>query len=651
MPSSIFFNGQRRFRPNVYSRVINNLSAGAGIATGNVAIVGDFPQFKKATPATFASDLDFKDYLRGTNNDLAYASALLFNALTQGTIDSLTVVNAGSSTQASNTNDGVKVSSILYGIDGNRISYKITANSTAYDISVYLNGVEKEKVEALGDGAIATLRYTPAQANESFTKALLEIDSSELSVLGRLSLAEAIAQTGGDVLAGESVANGAVTITLQANQSADTIVTIAGLDATGSALSEDVTILSTGVDGDTYITTGSFSRVDSITLPASNSFAGVFECDVPIYVASLDNISNLEDSLNEIVALNNEISGAFSIDAPASILKGEDLDTLSATEIQATSASIKADVSTIVDWFNGSSYVQAIKSSGTAPTTLGTALRLTGGSNDATISSSEWQSAFDSIKAKNINIVVPFTDNVDYHIMAKDHADLSAIENGQERNVWVGVTANQTIDQAFSGWTKKLNDRNVAIAIQSIKFRSPNLAEKTLDPRFTACLFAGVQGSTPIAEPLTRKVPTSFVLETVENFEREKEASKAIRKGLVILADPNNTGLRIERSVTSYVKDNNPVYSEVSANESINSCVKFLRQALQAKIGNKITAGSKSDVENIAKANLAEQKNLGYILDFKDLSVSISGDTANVVFSVSAIEPLNFITVTANVVR
>ena len=32
--------------------------------------------------------------------------------------------------------------------------------------------------------------------------------------------------------------------------------------------------------------------------------------------------------------------------------------------------------------------------------------------------------------------------------------------------------------------------------------------------------------------------------------------------------------------------------------------MKFLRQALQAKIGNKITAGSKSDVENIAKAKL-----------------------------------------------
>src|SRR6056300_1058034 len=139
-----------------------------------------------------------------------------------------------------------------------------------------------------------------------------------------------------------------------------------------------------------------------------------------------------------------------------------------------------------------------------------------------------------------------------------------------------------------------------------------------LKKKNTDCLNTGMQGSTPNAKTLTRKVPTSFVLETVENFEREKEASKAIRKGLVILADPNNTGFRIERSVTSYVKDNNPIYSEVSANESINSCVKFLRQALQSKIGNKITAGSKSDVENIAKSNLAEQKNLGYILDFKD---------------------------------
>ena len=140
MPTSIFFNGQRRFRPSVYARVINNLSEQAAPATGNLALVGDFPQLEQATPVRFTNSLDLADYMRGTNGDVDTAAALMFKPLEgDGTIDSLTLVNAGASTQASITNGGLKVKSRLWGTDGNRLKVKIASNavdSSLYDLEV-----------------------------------------------------------------------------------------------------------------------------------------------------------------------------------------------------------------------------------------------------------------------------------------------------------------------------------------------------------------------------------------------------------------------------------------------------------------------------------------------------------------------------------
>ena len=173
----------------------------------------------------------------------------------------------------------------------------------------------------------------------------------------------------------------------------------------------------------------------------------------------------------------------------------------------------------------------------------------------------------------------------------------------------------------------------------------------TLDPRFTAALLASIQGATSISEPMTRKKPTSIVTGTVENFDREEDASLAIRRGIVFFADPNTTGLRVERSVTTWLKDNNPVYSEVSANESMNFSIKLLREALQNQIGTKITNARKSIVLKVAEKALTEQKKNGIIKDYKDLTVILSGDVANVKYSLAVIEPLNFITITANITR
>jgi hypothetical protein len=99
------------------------------------------------------------------------------------------------------------------------------------------------------------------------------------------------------------------------------------------------------------------------------------------------------------------------------------------------------------------------------------------------------------------------------------------------------------------------------------------------------------------------------------------------------------------------LKDNNPFYTEVSANESINLSIRDLRLFLDTEIGSKSTVAQKDNVQRLTINRLSFQRDSGLILDFKDVVVRQSGDVLSVVYSVAGVEPLNFITITANVGR
>ena len=647
MPTSIFFNGQRRYRPNVYTRVINNLGQATEAATGNIALVGDFPELKQATPIRFTSQLDFTEWFRGINPDLKTLSPLMFNPLDgDATITSLTVVSANNSTAASTTQSGIKISSRLFGVSGNRISTELTANAgdaSLFDIKVKDAGVEKETVNAFGEGTIATIGYTIG-AND-FGSLFSVMDDDGLEIHGGKLGTNAVIIAGSDLLNGlDTHAAGNITLTLTEDQTTTSTFSIVGLDQAGIPQGETINIPATALDNETFVSTTSFSRVTSITCTTNAAtFVGDINVKVPLFYKTRAEITDLEATLAELVSLNSEIAGTFDTTAPASVVTGAMLDN-NTQQISVGDQSLTINTHSLFGWFNGSEYVSAERVSNVAPTTF--TARLTGGSKASSLSASDWQAALDIIKREDINIISPFTDDQPTQALVATHAVTAAQEAGYERNVWVGTAAATSISNTFTTYSKAFNDRNVAVTNQSI-----TVGGVSLDPRFTAALFAAMQGATPIATPLTRKRPTTLVTATTENFNREEDAGLAIRRGIVFFADPSNTGLRIERSVTTWLKDDNPVYSEVSANESVNNCIREVRSSLQSQVGTAITAGRSTEVQRVAQNTLFDLKKNGLIADYRDLSVTLVGDAANVVFSLAALEPLNFITVTTNVVR
>tara|TARA_Y100000592_G_scaffold38382_2_gene60741 strand:- start:12279 stop:14144 length:1866 start_codon:yes stop_codon:yes gene_type:complete len=614
----------------------------AQASTGAVAIVGDFPELKPDTPKTFTNKLEQNAYFLNSNENLELIADLVYRptADLNSSVQSLTIVNANRSTQASKDLGSILVSSKLYGVFGNRIKVKVEESGDLYNLYVRLGAEDVEKAVGIGEGNIADIAYTASQS-ETFNGMDVKIDATNFVITGKLTPNNATVTAEGDLVLDTTVASGQVTIASSSVQADNaSVFEIVGVNLAGVATTETVTM---AIGADTVTSTASFSSITSITAQDA-FFDGDATITFPVYTKALADISDFGAELNNVVNLNEDLTGTFAVTTPARKTTGLNLDELTETSCLSTTVNFTKNAQTIADWFNTSSYVEATLQTRGAFTASSDYQRLSFGSKATSISDSEYQSAFDSLKAKNVNIVVPLTTDIDIHKMARQHAIDSASNNGNERNVWVGATSNLTVENTYTQFSRVLNDRNVAVVNQSIKLTNG----KTYGPEYLALVLASMQGATSVGTPLTRKRPTPLIVETVQNFDVEAKANLAIQRGIVLLTDPRGTGLNVERSVTTYL-DDNKVFSEVSANESLNIAVRTVRADLQSQIGTKVTGGKANDIRRIVSTTLRDLTKVGFILSFKDIDVSISDDTANVSFGISVIQPLNFIVATINV--
>ena len=99
--------------------------------------------------------------------------------------------------------------------------------------------------------------------------------------------------------------------------------------------------------------------------------------------------------------------------------------------------------------------------------------------------------------------------------------------------------------------------------------------------------------------------------------------------------------------------DDNPVFSEVSANESLNTCIRDLRNFVTTKIGDQNVNGTAQLVRSICQTRLRQQVLDGIIknYDADALQVTDLGDRLRVDARIAVVEPLNFIIINAEVVR
>lgn len=668
MPSSIIHDGQTIYRPGTYVVVNDQLSTPADLTGGNIAVIGDFPIFEYNTMNTFSAIEGYNYLTRGValfdDYDYGQLGRLAFKSLATASgdakPDSVTFVNVRNNSQASYTNNGLKITSKLWGKVGNQIKVAITADpddANKFAVQVYDGAIpiENEYYPNIGSyQEVGDIEYAVNEATAKYTAASLEVGATDLMVRVEKTAPNADVQAGAggnfEFDFEELDHKGIVRFKSDGNLTAVHTVTVSGVDSEGDATTETVemTLAAGDASGDEtgvfFETTKEWLRVDTVSVNNAASFVGDFTVQVFFRNTPLSEVGDLAEYLADMSRQDEH----FVTTGPAGIVTGEQLDRLAEVSIAASQVYFSKDLYDV--YYRGLAasqyFTTELVSNEKFVVTAPEGVRLSGG-NETTLTSSDWKAALQTILYKNINIVVPATSDISLMELVRDHCKEAARKAGLERNAWVGTAANTSIANVFSQYVRVLNDRNMAVVCQGVKVDKQPTGDFE-EPWFLALAMACVQASTPIAEPLTRK-QLNIHSTISDSFNPEEVANEAISKGIVLVTNPRGP-YRVERSVTSYLKNpEHPVYTEVSANESLNTCIREVRRVVDAVVGSKAVASNMTRVISLAEETLKQLRRDKIIANYRNVQATLQGDRISLAFDVAAIEPLNFITVTANV--
>jgi len=645
MPSSLNLNGLKIYKPGVYATVDASALGGQNTSTGNVCLVGAFPSFEADNPLTFTSAGALRDY-DSTDKELALLGKLAFapsvDARVPAGVNSLTVLNVQTCTQAKydlvndNADTVATFEASVWGNKGNN-TYVTCSFDGAFDVTLNRNGLAEEYLNVTS-GDVCSFEYT----GTALTTASLDLSDTNNLVINWTKTVD-LSSNNASVNVTDMKTVAGLGFQLDEAPNANVVIVISGYNVDGVASTQTITLSNT-----TKVTSNVFSQVYGLSI-TNTAQAGLV---LTISGVAFDLDLSTFDTVNEVVDFVNQANTDYHFTANYLASKSYSSIALDgfrlAQNIKGVEAIMTANLQELIDTLASSKVVSLVRvgSSACDDFTNITGTFLLGGTQSSVILS-DWTNALELIETSDIQIVVPWSSDVDVHKEILKHCTKSAVA-GSERNAWVGASANQSIFDLKNNWVKALNNRNVAIVGQSVKVTNPQGIIQTLEPKYLALICASMQAGTPVSTPLTRKRPD--VVDVLGSWIANRDVTDAIKAGICALTS-DNQGWRIERSITTWIKDDNPIYSEVSANESINTSVRDLRNALDIYIGDRNLNVTSARILGIVSARLDQQVLNGIIKAYKNIVLENIGDTLKVNYTVSAVEPLNFIAITASVSR
>jgi len=658
MPSSVNVQGLVTRRPGVYSIVDASALAGRELDINNVAIVGEFDFLETATPTHAASFRRLAD-LEFSNIDLTLLASILYNSASDDRVtggpNRTTLVNVAPVGQANNTFDGANgqpsiiMKSKAWGPTGNKVIATIANGTSSGKKYTVLRDGRTEVFDDVGLDDVISFKYTAVAPQEASDVSLAYDNTSGLVIVNKLDGLNATASPtklafDGVVKINTSVAlAGAETLTITVNGTNKN---------TGAADSE---ILSFVAPNTTKTTIKEFSAVTTVHA-AVGGFGGTWEIEVDAFNLSTSDYLKASDFVARVNA--HTAYTATNNEPQATAIDSDELD--NATSVNLTvQVDMSANVYAAVKAFVNSTLVTVEKATGAdeEPANTVSAVSLAGGTYAAP-TLSNWQEAFESIETESIQIVATKPNDLldvsgvsGVHLALRDHCVRMAGEGGDERNGWVGAEEDDTLS-ALKVRSAALNSRFISLVFDDATVVGPTGNEKKLSPSAFAIMCAGMQSGTAVGTPLTGKRPNVITVGHNSSIKPTADASELLKYGLTFVTT-DRLGPKIERSITTYQTDDNPIFSEMSSVESVNTSIRDLRANLETMIGDPAKITTKGRIRSLTIARLNDQVAEDIIKAFIDSSVTVEdlGDTFTVSYQMAPIEPVNFIVVTAMVQR
>ena len=322
----------------------------------------------------------------------------------------------------------------------------------------------------------------------------------------------------------------------------------------------------------------------------------------------------------------------------------DEIEALEETITDTATAQVRAPAQALYTALLSSGLVGvSIDTSDSAPSLTATTQQAAGGLDGSSL---DYSAALEALEAEDVQIIALMSTDAAAHNLLISHLEAAALA-GYERQAYTAAPHTETLD-AIRQRASALNRPDVALAAQEITLFDARAQRVTLDATHTALMFAAMQAGSDTGEPLTRKRPA--IITTGQNFNTHTDAEQALTSGLIFISF-DRIGPRVERSVTTWLEDNNPIYSEVSSYESALVSLRDLRAALADQIGRPTRSSQRALIEARITARLEAQVRDGVIKSYKGVSLEDLGDHVAVSVEVAPVEPLNFITLTSVVIR
>lgn len=347
------------------------------------------------------------------------------------------------------------------------------------------------------------------------------------------------------------------------------------------------------------------------------------------------------------------------------------LDPIStAVDLTAGAADLKAQQQELLDIINGESQlITAAKVADVEGTIAATTANvfLTGGTRGATTNAA-FQAGFDAHLALRSNIVVPLisqdatalatlgqtdtgsTFTVDaVNLQAVTHCiTASNTKNRSERNCYVSKKATFANAQDAS---QDLNSERASMLFQDVEVLNSSGNLEFKDPWAAAAIVAGIQAGTDVGTPATFKgINVNGIAHT--DYNSKTQVSLAIQAGLLPLEERDSGGFRVVVHNSTYSTDANFVFNRPSVLEAADTVAFNLREQLEAIfVGDKVRTTTAQAIKNTVVAIMSTFLNDEIIvgddtnggLGYKDLFVTINGNTATVDVTITPVQGIDFI--------
>lgn len=266
----------------------------------------------------------------------------------------------------------------------------------------------------------------------------------------------------------------------------------------------------------------------------------------------------------------------------------------------------------------------------------------------------EYQTAFNLLKKRRVNIIVPLTSDAAVHALLASHLVERAGKLRSEANGYVGLGKTDDTGETktlIKSRIQSLGTRHISAIAEEPQRFDPDTGVATFFPPYVyAAIAAGMQAGSPVGTPLTRKRP--FVTDTRNDssWNVNDDGEELIDAGLMMSERIDGIGVRWVRSITTHLADDNVVFSEMSANESANTAVFELRRQLDLRIGNRALGGTVASIKGLVFDTLERLVTDEIIVAFRSVNVEQVNDVFPVSVEIAPVLPINFIPVTVHLV-